>query len=128
MQPGKIHAQIGWSDSTPWILTLTLGLLSDTRKQKRKLGKEIILRARDQVLEIDGVRKFTKIEKIEDCNILANDYSNFLNIKQMKLVTEPSVTKHLEIPQLDDIVDGRATLVDLCDLEKVYCHTVVSFW
>ena len=67
------------------------------------------------------------MEKIEDCNILANDYSNFLKIKQMKIVTEPTVCKHLEISHLDDIVDGTATLVDLCDLKKVYCHTVVSF-
>ena len=60
---------------------IILGLLSDTRKQKRKLGKTITMRARAQKPEIVGVRKFTKIEKIEDANPWASDYSDFLDIK-----------------------------------------------
>ena len=86
------------------------------------------MRAREQEPEIEGVRQYTKLEKIEDCNEFANDYSNFLNLRKMKLVTEPTVAKHLTISQLDDIVNGTASLVDLCDLKKVYCHTVVSFF
>ena len=65
---------------------VTLGLLSDTRISKRKLGKKIILKARRQQPEINGVRSFTKIEKIEDINIFTNDYSTFLNLEKIHVV------------------------------------------
>ena len=101
--------------------------MSDPRPSKRKLGKEIIIRARQQQSQIDGVRIFSKITKITDINEDALDYSNFLDLKNMKIVTEPPVTMHLTNVDLDNIVDGQANLVDLCGLQNIPCHTTVKF-
>ena len=104
---------------------VTLGLLSDTRLPLRKLGKQLIIRARKQQPEIEGVRQFTKIEKIEQCNEFTNDYPCFLDVRKMPLVTEPPPTMDLTIQQLDDIVNGHENVVDLCGLREIYCHTQV---
>ena len=104
---------------------VTLGLLSDTRLPLRKLGKQIILKARNQQPEIDGVRQFTKIAKIEHCNEFTSDYACFLYLKKMPLVTEPTPTMDLTIQQLDSIVAGHESVVDLCGLQDTPCHTQV---
>ena len=41
--------------------------------------------------------------------------------------TEPPPTKHLSETQLEDVVIGTSTLIGLCGLEKVDCHTQVCF-
>ena len=40
-------------------------------------------------------------------------------------ITEPLPTKHLSETQLDEIVIGTSTLIALCELENVHCHTQV---
>ena len=54
---------------------LILALLTDERKDKRKLGKKLIMDARSII--IDGVRKMVKIERSQ-MNFRARDYSTFL--------------------------------------------------
>ena len=104
---------------------LTLGFLSDTRLPIRKLGKQLIIRARKQQQEIEGVRQFTKIAKIEHCNEFTTDYACFLDVRKMPLVTEPTPTMDLTIQQLDSIVAGHESVVDLCGLQDTPCHTQV---
>ena len=43
----------------------------------------------------------------------------------MPLVTEPPPTMDLTIQQLDDIVNGHESVVDLCGLNDIPCHTQV---
>ena len=40
--------------------------------------------------------------------------------------TEPPPTKHLSEKQLDEVVDGTASILTLCGLENVDCHTQVN--
>ena len=46
-------------------------------------------------------------------------------IKTIKIITEPPPTMGLSETQLDEIVTGTSTLLELCGLEKVHCHTQV---
>ena len=47
---------------------VTLGLLSDDRKEKRKLGKDLIVKARLDKPKIKGIRFFTQQEFVNDVN------------------------------------------------------------
>ena len=44
-----------------------------------------------------------------------------------EVITEPTPTKNLSESQLEEIVIGTSTLIELCGLEKVHCHTQVCF-
>ena len=44
-----------------------------------------------------------------------------------EIITEPTPTKNLSETQLEDIVIGSSTLIELCGLEKVHCNTQVCF-
>ena len=71
---------------------VTLALLTDDRKEKRKLGRKIILKARLDKRKIKGVRYFTQLESVNDVNYDATDYSDFLKYEKLKYYTEPPVT------------------------------------
>ena len=97
-----------------------LALLTDSRKQKRKLGKKLIMQARRN--RIPGVRSFLKIQK-HQINLNAQDYSTFLKIDTIEVMTEPPPTMLLTETQLEEIVQGTNSVITLCGLEHVYCHT-----
>ena len=99
---------------------LCLALLSDERKVKRKLGKKLIMDARQQV--IIGVRKMVKYDRSQ-MNINARDYSTFLKLDKIEIKTEPSPTKHLSENQLEQVVNGTESIIKLCGLDGVDCHT-----
>ena len=99
---------------------LILALLTDKRKVKRKLGKKLIMDARQQV--IPGVRKIVKYDR-NQMNFNARDYSTFLKLDKIEIKSEPPPTKHLSVSQLDEIVNGTASVLDLCGLNDVHCHT-----
>ena len=105
---------------------ITMSLLSDSSLAKRRLGKKIILKAREQQPAIEGVRSFQKYEKIENANFWATDYSKFLH--NLDKVFEPTFTMHLNEDQLDDVVSGSSSIIDLCDLQDVTCHTTVCYF
>ena len=42
-----------------------------------------------------------------------------------EVITEPTPTKNLSESQLEEIVIGTSTVIELCGLEKVHCHTQV---
>ena len=44
-----------------------------------------------------------------------------------EIITEPTPTKKLSETQLDEVVDGTSSIIVLCGLEKVHCHTQVCF-
>ena len=46
-------------------------------------------------------------------------------LKTIEIITEPPPTMGLSETQLDEIVTGTSTLLELCGLEKVHCHTQV---
>ena len=104
---------------------VTLGLLSDDRKEKRKLGKDLIVKARIDKPKIKGIRFFTQQEFVNDVNFKAKDYSDFILFDRLEFLTEPPVTMNLTNQDLDDIVEGKSKLIELCGLQKVYCHTQV---
>ena len=51
----------------------------------------------------------------------------FLKISTIEIKTEPPPTKKLSENQLEEIVNGTSTLIALCELENVHCHTQVCF-
>ena len=51
----------------------------------------------------------------------------FLKISKIEIKTEPPPTKKLSESQLDDVVNGTSSIIELCELEKVHCHTQVCF-
>ena len=73
----------------------------------------------------DGVRKCPKTQ-LHQIDLMATDYSTFLRIETIKVMTEPPPTMSLAEEQLDQIVDGTESVIKLCSLEDVYCHTQVS--
>ena len=99
-----------------------LALLSDERRPKRRLGKKLILQARLQ--RTPQIRYFQKT-LLHELNLNANDYSEFLDYKSLPEITEPPVTFNKTEQQLDDVVDGTISIIELCDLKDVYCHTQV---
>ena len=105
-----------------------LGLLTDDRLEKRKMGKEFILQARIDKPKIKGVRYFTQNLTIHDVNYEADDYSNFILYNKLSYFTEPPVTMHLTTQDLDEVVEGKSSLVELCGLQKIPCHTQVFFF
>ena len=54
----------------------------------------------------------------------------FPKISKIEIKTEPPPTKKLSETQLDEVVNGTSSIIELCELEKVHCHTQVcfSFW
>ena len=100
-----------------------LALLSDERKQKRRLGVKYIFYARENTAP--GIRYFIKMDRT-NLNLDANDYSEFLDIKSLTTFTEPPCTMHLTEDQLVEILNGFSSVIDLCDLQDVHCHTQVS--
>ena len=56
---------------------LTLALLSDQRKEKRKKGKKLIMDARACQHEIQGIRTMYKTDRSQ-MNFAARDYSTFI--------------------------------------------------
>ena len=56
---------------------LTLALLSDQRKEKRKKGKKFIMDARACQHEIQGIRTMYKTDRSQ-MNFAARDYSTFI--------------------------------------------------
>ena len=104
---------------------MTLGLLTDDRLEKRKMGKEFILQARIDQPKIKGVRYFTQNLTINGVNYEADDYSNFILYNKLSYFTEPTVTMHLTTQDLDNVVEGKSSLVELCGLQKIPCHTQV---
>ena len=102
---------------------LILSLLSDDRKQKRRLGVKYIFHAREN--RAPGIRYFIKMDRT-NLNLDANDYSEFLDIKSLTIFTEPPCTMHLTEDQLVDILNGFSSVIDLCDLQDVHCHTQVN--
>ena len=44
-----------------------------------------------------------------------------------EIITEPTPTKKLSETQLDEVVNGTSSIIELCELEKVHCHTQVCF-
>ena len=42
-----------------------------------------------------------------------------------EIITEPAPTKKLSETQLDEVVNGTSSIIALCELEKVHCHTQV---
>ena len=99
---------------------LCLALLSDERKVKRKLGKKLIMDARQQ--GINGVRKMVKYDRSQ-MNLNAKDYSSFLKLDKIEIKSEPPPTKHLSEDQLEQVVNGTESIIKLCGLEDVHCHT-----
>ena len=63
-----------------------------------------------------------KIEK-HQINLNARDYSTFLKIDTIIIMTEPPPTMFLTEHQLDQIVNGTESVISLCGLDHVYCHT-----
>ena len=51
----------------------------------------------------------------------------FPQISKIEIKTEPPPTKKLSESQLDDVVNGTSSIIELCELEKVHCHTQVCF-
>ena len=102
---------------------LILSLLSDDRKQKRRLGVKYIFHAREN--RAPGIRYFIKMDRT-NLNLDANDYSEFLDIKSLTTFTEPPCTMHLTEDQLVEILNGFSSVLDLCDLRDVHCHTQVN--
>ena len=102
---------------------MILALLSDERKQKRRLGVRYIFYAREN--RAPGIRFFIKMDRT-NINLNANDYSEFLDIKSLTTFTEPPVTMHLSEDQLGDILNGFESVLDLCDIRDVHCHTQVT--
>ena len=50
----------------------------------------------------------------------------FLKVNKIpEIITEPTPTKKLSETQLDEVVDGTSSIIVLCGLEKVHCHTQV---
>ena len=94
----------------------------------RSLGRNLIMVARNsQPTQLkNGVRYFLKIQE-HQVNWGAPTYYEFIDLDSVPDITEPSYTVDLAEAQLDGIVDGSINLVTLCGLEKVYCHTTVSF-
>ena len=103
---------------------LILALLSDERKQKRRLGVKYIFHCREN--RVPGIRYFIKMDRT-NINLHANDYSEFLDIKSLTTFTEPPPTMHLSEDQLVDILNGFESVLDLCDIRDVHCHTQVIF-
>ena len=101
-----------------------LALLSDERKDKRRLGVKYIFYARENIAP--GIRYFIKMDRT-NINLHSNDYSTFLDIKSLTTFTEPPVTMHLTEDQLVDILNGFESVLDLCDLRDVHCHTQVTY-
>jgi hypothetical protein len=102
---------------------LILALLSDESKQKRKLGVRYVFYAREN--RAPGIRYFIKMDRT-NINLNSNDYSTFLDITSLTTFTEPPVTMHLTEDQLVDILNGFESVLDLCDLRDVHCHTQVT--
>ena len=102
-----------------------LALLTDERKQKRRLGVRYIFYAREN--RAPGIRYFTKMDRT-NINLQAQDYSEFLDIKSLTTFTEPPITFHLSEEQLVDILNGFVSVLDLCDIRDVHCHTQVKFF
>ena len=94
--------------------------LSDERKPKRKLGKKLLMEARQQV--IVGVRKIVKYDR-KQMNLNARDYSTFLKLDKIDIKSEPPPTKHLSENQLEEVVNGTESIIELCGLDGVDCHT-----
>ena len=51
----------------------------------------------------------------------------FQKISTIEIKTEPAPTKKLSEDQLEEIVNGTSTLIALCELGNVHCHTQVCF-
>ena len=56
-------------------------------------------------------------------NYVIYEYSK--KISKIKIKTEPPPTKKLSETQLDEVVNGTSSIIELCGLEKVHCHTQV---
>ena len=78
------------------------------------------MEARQQV--IVGVRKIVKYDR-NQMNLNARDYSTFLKLDKIDIKSEPPPTKHLSENQLEEVVNGTESIIKLCGLEGVYCHT-----
>ena len=86
------------------------------------MGKKLILEARLQ--RTPQIRYFKK-PLLHELNLDAIDYTDFLDYKSLPVVTEPPVTFNKTEQQLEDVVDGTISIIELCELKDVYCHTQV---
>ena len=75
-----------------------------------------------------GIRPVMKTDGSQ-LNYDADDYSDFLDLTSpLTVISEPAATFKLSVDSLDDIVEGTESVIELCNLKDVFCHTVVSIY
>ena len=96
-----------------------LALLADEDPAKRKIGANLVKRARVGIDEgaTRPLRDFKKPKK-DHMNFAAKDYSELLHLGKID-ITESPATYHFSSQDLDDIVTGKKDF----KLKDIYCHT-----
>ena len=98
---------------------IILSLLVDKDEPKRKLGVELIKKARNQPPK-NKIRYFNKEFKEKYINFNAQSYEEMLgDLNDLEEYTEPPCTKHIDEEELDLIQSGEKKL----DIGHILCHS-----